>query len=124
MSLPILIDGGRALVRCKHCRGVVHAIHRNHHLKECRVYLRKQKLGRMAFQKGGKSLYAIAVQRHDPKTGEWHPEMHYTHAFTPAGAKRNFLANEQNRHLLHIIDVGLAIGMFMGDRDGKQLIAD
>lgn len=120
----ILLDGGRVLVRCKHCREVVHGIHRAHHLKECRSYLRKQKLNRMAFTKDGRSLYAIAIQRFNPSTNQWLPEMHYTHAHGPASAKRNFLANESNRSHVHIVDVGLAIGMFAVDRDGKQLTAD
>lgn len=124
MSSPILLDGGRVLVRCKHCRQVLHGIHRGHHLKECRPYLRKQKLNRIAFTKDGRSLYAIAIQRFNPTTGQWLPEMHYTHAHGPAHAKRNFFSNESNRQRVHIVDVGLAIGMFAVDRDGMQLSAD
>lgn len=120
----ILLDGGRALVRCKHCKNVVHAVHRKHHLKECRIYAHKQKLGRMAFEKDGKKLYAVALQRFDPKAKTWSPEMHYTHAYDSNHAKRSVLAGEKRKHLVSIVDAGLAVGMFTADRDGTRLVAD
>lgn len=118
----ILFDGGRRLIKCKHCKRAVHAIHRKQHLRECASYQRHAKVGRMALEKDGKRLYAIAIQRYSK--GQWLPEMHYTHAFGPGEARRSFLFNEPNRATIHIVDVGLAIGMFMVDRDGKQLVAD
>lgn len=124
MASPILFDGGRALIRCKHCRGVVHAIHRKRHLEQCRHYQRRQKLGRMAFEKNGRKLYAIAVLRFNPATKDYHNEMHYTHGFDAAEARRIYLYGEKDRAHVHIVETGLAIGMFAADRDGKILVSD
>lgn len=112
------------LVRCKHCRGVISALTRYRHLDDCAAYQRRRKLGRMSFEKDGKRLYAIAVQRRDPHSERWLPEMHYAHGFGPLQAKHVFLSGERDHSRLHIVDVGLAIGAFMNDRDGRSLSLD
>lgn len=118
----LLLDGGHPLVKCKHCHQPVQARHAHHHLNECPQYKRRKKLGRMAFEKGGKRLYAIAIQR---RVGiNWLPEMHYTHAANAREARTNFLFSERDRTGVHIVDIGLSIGMFAVDRDGKILVAD
>lgn len=125
---PTLIQDGRAYIRCKHCRGIVDALHRQDHLKECKPYLRKQKLGRMAFEKDGKRLYAIAVQRLNPTTREWVGEMNYAHGRNPREAQGAFMASEARgpraAETIHVVSVGLVIGMFAVDEDGKILVAD
>lgn len=118
----ILLDGGHALVRCNHCKNPVQARHSRHHLQECRPYQRRQKLGRMSFERDGKKLYAIAAARFDGN--EWRPEMHYAHGYDARHAKRAFLFGERDHSKITILDVGLAIGMFAADRDGKLLVAD
>lgn len=118
----ILLDGGHRLIQCKHCYQAVQARHRHHHLTECPQYRRRKKLGRMAFEKGGKRLYAIAIQR--LVGAQWVSEMHYTHGANAREARSNFLFSERDRTHVHIVDVGLAIGMFAVDRDGKILVAD
>lgn len=122
--MTVHVDGGIPLVRCKHCGGRVKVIHTRQHLAECRAKHRRDKLGRMAFEKRGEKLYAIAVQRYNSSTGNWEPEMHYSHGTGPRDARQRFLWGESNHSHLHIVDVGLAIGMFALDRDGDQLVSD
>ena len=124
MTAQLLFDGGKVLVRCKHCKGVVHAVTGKRHLQECQAYRRKQKLGQMTFEKNGRRLYAIAIQRFNPVSKEWLPEMHYAHGYDANEARRAFLFSEKHRSRVAIVDAGLAIGMFAADRDGKILLAD
>lgn len=118
----IHLDGGRLVIRCNHCRQPVHAMYRRQHLQECRDYQRRQKLGRMNFEKNGKKLYAVALLRFNGK--DWLPEMHYTHADSQSQARNSILFGERDRSRIAIVDAGLAIGMFATDRDGTQLVAD
>lgn len=118
----IYLDGGRHVIRCNHCKQPVHAIYRHQHLKECRAYIRRQKLGRMNFEKNGRKLYAVALVRFNGQ--EWVPEMHYTHAESQSQARNSVLFGERDRSRVAIVDAGLAIGMFAVDRDGMQLVAD
>lgn len=118
----IYLDGGRQVIFCRHCKQPVHALYRRQHLRECRAHGRRRKLGRMAFEKNGRQLYAVATLRYNGTT--WVPQMQYTHANNPAHARNSIRFSESDPSRLVIVDAGLAIGMFALDEAGTQLVAD
>jgi len=105
----IYTGGTEGIVRCNHCKQVVLLEHRNAHALDCSSRKRKRKLDKVAMEREGKRLYAIAVARH-LYADKYRGEMHYAHATSVADAKAQFCFAEPDRQKVRILEVGLAIG--------------
>lgn len=98
------------VVKCNHCKTFVLNEHRTWHAIECRAKRNRAKLGAMNLEKSGQLLYAVAAARR--KHGRWQPPIvEHVHADGPGHARAQFLAGEDKNNV-HVIEVGLAIGVF------------
>lgn len=106
------------VMRCNHCREFVLNEHRAMHALDCRAKRNREKLGAMNLEKNGQALYAVAATRR--RRGRWSaPVIEHVHANDPAHARAQFMAGEIPPAQTRIIDIGLAIGVFCDETNGK-----
>lgn len=105
----IYTGGTEGIVRCNHCKQVVLLEDRRAHALDCNARKRKRKLDKVAMEREGKRLYAIAAARHI-FADKYQGEIHYAHATSARDAKAQFCFAEPDRRKVRILEIGLAIG--------------
>lgn len=68
-----------------------------------------------------KTLYAVAYEFVNRKTGEVIPQIEYMHALDEPNARFQFHAGHRWPEIGRIVSVGPVVGRFVDDKDGKRL---
>ena len=69
-------------------------------------------------------IFAIAVERYNPRRRRWTPDIVHLKAEDCGHARNQFCMAEPNRKTSRIVAVGPAIGFFCDDDDGERISPD
>ena len=109
------------IVRCNECKKPVRWDQRYGHWKTCKDIANKQKLKKIAIERDGLLLHAIACSRYHGQlrngSEDWRLEIHYVHAEDINHARAQFCHAHPNRQTTQIMAVGLCIGWLANEKE-------
>lgn len=109
------------LVRCNHCKKTMPWSQTGIHVRECAEIAKDKKLDKIAMERDGLRMYAVACARYiRPQSYEM--QIHYLHAENDGHAKAQFCRSYTNRHTHRIIACGLVIGWQVDEKTEKVLV--
>lgn len=104
------------LVRCNECKQVLRIDQVKEHFHSCKQLKNKRRLKKMAVERDGLLLHAIACARyHGPE--DYRLEIHYVHAEDINHARAQFCHAHPNRERAQILAVGLSIGWLANEQE-------
>lgn len=104
------------LVRCNHCKQVIHVSQCGPHAKDCVKRKQSKRLDKMTMERDGLRMHAIACARYRTPT-QYDLEIHYVHAEDVNHARAQFCYAEPDRVKARILGVSLVIGWNVDEKE-------